>query len=66
MKWDEMDKQDMGDIKGGVSSKEAYGKPYDSWRLWGENKLFEILYIWILPNQHGILFTEFIYWDRVV
>ena len=29
-------------------------------------KLFKILYIWILPNQHCILFTEFIYWERVV
>ena len=33
MKWDEMDKQDMGDIEGGVTSKDTYGKPYNSWRL---------------------------------
>ena len=66
MKWDKMDRQDMGDIKGGVSLTDTYGKPYNSWILWGENKLLKILYIWILPNQHWILFTEFIYWEGVV
>ena len=66
MKWDKIDKQDMGEIKGGVGSTDTYGKPYNSWRLWGENKLFKILYIWIQPNQHCIMFAEFIYWERVV
>ena len=33
-----MDKQDMGDIKGGVTSKDMYGKPYNSWSLKGRKK----------------------------
>ena len=36
MKWDEMRWDGQAGHEGRVSSKDTYGKPYNSWRLWGE------------------------------
>ena len=62
MKWNEMNKLDMGDIKGGVTSKDTYGKPYNSWRLRGEKIVQNFMHLnsseSALHSVQWIFFTE--------